>query len=87
MGGRLSANGHCVTAIEYGPDGVYVVTWGLMKVMNWEFYERFTYETYAVLSHDWVELDQKSPTGFYSSMLVRDLESVGGPPKKLVQSP
>ncbi len=72
----VSENGHCVTAIGYGDDGIYVVTWGLLKVMSWEFYERFNFETYAILSHDWVDEDKKCPTGFYSSSLVRDLKAV-----------
>lgn len=71
-----SENGHCVTAIGYGSDGIYVVSWGLLKVMSWEFYQRFNFETYAVLSHDWVEKNAKCPTGFYSSALVRDLRQL-----------
>jgi hypothetical protein len=71
-----SENGHCVTAIGYDEDGVYVVTWGRMKVMSWEFYERFNFETYAVLSADWVDRDRTSPSGFSSQALLRDLHSV-----------
>ncbi len=71
-----SENGHCVTAIGYGDDGVYVVSWGLLKVMSWEFYQRFNFETYAIVSHDWVEKDKKCPTGFSSSALVRDLRGL-----------
>ena len=68
-----SENGHCVTAIGYAEDGVSVVTWGMVKMMSWEFYDRFNFETYAALSEDWVRRDRKSPSGFFSSALERDL--------------
>ncbi|MHB1938063.1 MAG: hypothetical protein ACYCOR_15955 [Acidobacteriaceae bacterium] len=70
------ANGHCVTAIGYGEDGVYVVTWGALKTMSWEFYNRYSIELYAVLSSDWVCGDQVSPSGFDLTSLQRDLSLV-----------
>ncbi|TCK75858.1 hypothetical protein [Acidipila rosea] len=70
------ANGHCVTAIGYGEDGVYVVTWGTFKTMSWEFYNRYSIELYAVLSPDWVCGDQVSPSGFDLLSLRRDLSLV-----------
>ena len=72
------ANGHCVTAVGYGEDGVYVVTWGALKTMNWDFYSRYNAETYAVLSSDWVCSDKVAPSGFDLPSLGRDLSLVQG---------
>ncbi len=66
-------NGHCVTAVGYDADGVYVVTWGRLKAMSWDFYTRYNVEAYAVLSSDWVRRHQASPTGFDFESLQNDL--------------
>jgi hypothetical protein len=67
------SNGHCVAAIGYNQDVVYVVTWGTLKTMSWEFFEKYTFESYAVLSHDWVNCCGVSPSGFDIDALERDL--------------
>ncbi len=72
------ANGHCVTAVGYRQEGVYVVTWGALKTMSWEFYSRYNVEAYAVLSSDWVGGDKVSPSGFDLACLRRDLSLVEG---------
>jgi len=66
-------NGHCVTAIGYGEDGVSVVTWGRLKLMSWDFYQHYNVESYAVLSPDWVHRNQACPSGFDCVSLMRDL--------------
>ena len=68
--------GHCVMAVGYGPEGVYVVTWGKLKTMSWSFFQNYNVEMYAVLSNDWVREAQESPTGFPFSKLRRDLQAV-----------
>ena len=72
--------GHCVMAVGYGPDGVYVVTWGMLKTMSWQFFHAYNVETYAVLSNDWVQETQASPTGFPFSKLHHDLHAVAQTP-------
>jgi len=73
-------NGHCVTAVGYGDDGVYVVTWGALKTMSWDFFSRYNVELYAVLSTDWVCGNKVSPSGFDMSSLGRDLSLVEATP-------
>jgi hypothetical protein len=68
--------GHCVTAVGYGQEGAYVVTWGRLKTMSWEFFHRYNVEAYAVLSYDWVEQDGTCPSGFDCASLMRDLALV-----------
>ncbi len=71
-----SANGHCVAAIGYDDEVVYVVTWGQLKTMTGDFFMRYTDEVYAVLSTDWVQRDIKCPSGFDMKMLEGDLALV-----------
>lgn len=71
-----STNGHCVAAIGYDDKVVYVVTWGQLKTMTWEFFVRYTDEVYAVLSTDWVQRNTKCPSGFDMTTLERDLSRV-----------
>lgn len=69
-------NGHCVAAIGYDETAIYVVTWGTLKTMSWEFFARYTDEVYGVLSTDWVEQDKRSPSGFDLNTLEYDLSRV-----------
>ncbi|HTV82242.1 MAG TPA: hypothetical protein VME18_06295 [Acidobacteriaceae bacterium] len=70
------SRGHCVAAVGYDQQSIYCVTWGRLKSMSWEFFERYAEEVYAVLSTDWVAKNAKCPTGFDTVMLERDLSLV-----------
>jgi hypothetical protein len=70
------ANGHCVAAIGYDHQFIYSVSWGRLKTMTWDFFERYADEVYAVLSTDWVQRDTGCPTGFDLPTLSRDLSLV-----------
>ncbi len=72
--------GHCVAAIGYDEKVVFVVTWGTLKTMSWEFFERYTFECYAVLSYDWASNEKGSPTGFDLAALEHDLGLVSAAP-------
>lgn len=70
-------NGHCIPAVGYDDRNLYVVTWGTLKMMSWEFYQTYMDEAFAVLSHDWIS--QKlgtAPSGFNLATLQQDLSSV-----------
>jgi len=68
--------GHCVAVVGYDEQWLYVVTWGRLKTMSWDFFERYAEEVYAVLSTDWIADNAKSPTGFDIMTLERDLAVV-----------
>ena len=70
------ARGHCVALVGYDEQLLYAVTWGRLKKMSWEFFERYAEEVYAVLSTDWVAENATSPTGFDIVTLERDLTLV-----------
>ena len=65
-----------MAAVGYDEKFVYVVTWGTLKTMTWEFYDRYAHESYAVLSHDWVNDYKICPSGFDLTALEHDLDVV-----------
>lgn len=70
-------NGHCIPAVGYDTRNLYVVTWGDLKSMSWQFYDAYMDEAFAVLSNDWI--NQKvgtSPSGFNMAALQQDLKDV-----------
>lgn len=77
-----TANGHCVAAIGYDDQVIYVVTWGRLKTMTWDFFVRYTDEVYSVLSTDWVQRDLKCPSGFDMTTLASDLALVTAVPSR-----
>ena len=38
------SNGHCVAAIGYDKNSVYIVSWSTLKTMSWNFFLRYTDE-------------------------------------------
>ena len=71
-------NGHCVPAVAYDQRSIYVVTWGAIKSMSWQFYDAYADEAFAVLSTDWINKKLgKTPNGFDMATLQQDLAAVG----------
>jgi hypothetical protein len=71
-------NGHCVPAVAYDQRFIYVVTWGAIKTMSWQFYDAYADEAFAVLSGDWINKKVgTSPSGFNMAALQQDLAAVG----------
>lgn len=68
-------NGHCIPAVAYDQRNLYVVTWGALKAMSWQFYATYTEEAYAVLSPDFLK-DGKAPIGFNLAQLKEDLAEI-----------
>jgi hypothetical protein len=70
-------NGHTVAAVKYDAKNLYVVTWGILKPMSWEFYETYCEEAYAVLSKDFIDGKyERTPAGFDLAALARDLRHI-----------
>jgi len=68
-------NGHCIPAVGYDQRNLYVVTWGALKMMSWEFYDAYMDEAYAVLSKDWLA-KKKTPAGLDLATLEVDLAAI-----------
>jgi hypothetical protein len=72
--------GHCICAVAYDPRNLYVVTWGAVKSMSWQFYNAYADESYAILSGDFLSGDRKAPNGFDLKQLQADLSEVARVP-------
>jgi hypothetical protein len=70
-------NGHCIPAVGYDENNLYIVTWGQLKPMSWEFYTAYADENFAVLSGDWLKKN-KAPSGFDMPALEKDLSQIPG---------
>jgi hypothetical protein len=72
-------NGHWIPAVGYDERNLYVVTWGALKMMSWEFYQAYMDEAYAVLSNDWINKKLgTAPDGLDLATLQTDLAAVSG---------
>jgi hypothetical protein len=69
-------NGHCIPAFAYDQRNVYVVTWGQVKAMSWQFYDAYADEAFAVLSPDWFGKSGQAPPGFDLAALQSDLSAI-----------
>ena len=69
-------NGHCIPAVGYDARNLYVVTWGALKSMSWQFYDAYMDEAFAVLSDDWIDAKGVNPLGFSLKALKNDLAEV-----------
>ena len=69
-------NGHCIPAVGYDDQGLYVVTWGTIKSMGWQFYEAYADEAFAVLSQDFIDANKQAPSGVDLSGLQADLSGL-----------
>lgn len=66
-------NGHCIPAVGYDAEQLWIVTWGSLKSMSWGFYNAYADESYAVVSTDFIGTSGESPTGFNLTALENDL--------------
>jgi hypothetical protein len=71
--------GHCVPAVAYDQRNLFVVTWGAIKSMSWQFYGAYSDEAYAILSPDFLAKG-KAPSGFNKAQLEQDLAAIGNVP-------
>jgi hypothetical protein len=74
-------NGHCIPAVAYDSRNLYVVTWGALKSMSWQFYDAYADESFAVLSADWINAKTGlAGSGFNLAALMSDLADVVATP-------
>jgi hypothetical protein len=69
-------NGHCIPAVSYDAENLYVVTWGEIKSMSWGFYNAYADESFAVISQDFIEANGLNPAGFDLTALEADLKQI-----------
>lgn len=64
-GARIEG-GHCVMAVGYDAEGVYIVTWGALTKVTWAFWKKYVDEGWVVLDTDGVTKAQAYFTGLPS---------------------
>jgi hypothetical protein len=69
-------NGHCIPAVAYDAENLYIVTWGELKSMSWGFYDAYADESFAVVSGDFIERSGKAPEGFDLATLEKDVANL-----------
>jgi hypothetical protein len=73
-------NGHCVCAVGYDANQLYVITWGAVKTMSWAFWEAYCDEAYAIISPDWLSAKGTTVEGFNLAQLRADLTAIQSAP-------
>jgi hypothetical protein len=71
-------NGHCIPAVGYDAQGLYVITWGAVKTMSWDFYNAYADEAFGVVSRDFLDRSGANPAGFDLAQLLKDLADISG---------
>jgi hypothetical protein len=66
-------NGHCIPAVAYDAENLYIVTWGEPKAMSWGFYDAYADESFAVVSADFIAKSGDAPEGFDLATLEKDV--------------
>jgi hypothetical protein len=69
-------NGHCIPAVAYDSRNLYIVTWGEVKAMSWQFYFTYADEAFAVLSQDFIDANGDNVAGFDLAALEADLKQL-----------
>lgn len=71
--------GHDVTVVDFGPDGVYVSSWGRVYLITWRAFTstRWLEECYALLAPLWYGNDRLAPCGIDVAGLRDMLAKIG----------
>jgi hypothetical protein len=73
--------GHCVLLVGYDPDYLYVVTWGRVQKVTYQWWSKYTEETWAIVDQDWVSQSTgKDTQGIDLSSLGEEFSMVTGQP-------
>lgn len=62
--GSPNDGGHCVIAVGYDTSWVYVISWGAVTRMSWEFWMTYVEEAWVPISKAWVSKSGLSLTAF-----------------------
>ncbi|WP_141692888.1 hypothetical protein [Leifsonia xyli] len=65
--------GHYVAAVGYDTKYLYVITWGKIQKMSWDFLEKYNDESFTYLSKEFLDKKGKNPEGFDLEALKLDL--------------
>ncbi|PTR01493.1 hypothetical protein C8P68_101727 [Mucilaginibacter yixingensis] len=77
-----SFGGHAVNIVGYDENFIYVISWGKVKRLTWEFLETYGYVLYAVMSEDFFKAGV-TPLGLSLNALEDDLMTLSKAKKTL----
>lgn len=72
--------GHCVTACGYDATYMYVVSWGRVVPVTWDWLDAYCDEAWAVVSAMWAGAGGKDPEGVDLQGLGREFAALTGDP-------
>lgn len=75
-GVKGSMGPHCIIAVGYDPDWIYVVTWGRLVRMSWAFWLAYGDEAYALLSADFSNTPGITPADIPWNDLVHEWDTL-----------
>jgi hypothetical protein len=56
--------GHCVMVAGFDADWLYVISWGEVIRVSWDFWDAYCEEAWAVISEDWTSVTELSLVAF-----------------------
>jgi hypothetical protein len=68
--------GHCVAVAGYNTQGPFCITWGEVKQMTWNFWNKYCDEAYSLLDQEWCA-HFGGPRKIIIKALQNDLQAVG----------
>jgi hypothetical protein len=73
---RRSWGGHAATVIAYNARGVWIVTWGRLQFMTWEFFVTYCDEAHMAIANAWTTPGKLTASGFDLERLAADVAKV-----------
>jgi hypothetical protein len=70
--------GHAVLAVAYDAGGMWVVTWGKLQYVTWQWWQRYGSEAYALLRREWISARGASPSGLTMAQLDQHITELHG---------
>lgn len=72
-----SWGGHCIPVVGYDKHTLWVVTWGMILGMTWQFFQTYCDEAFVFLAHEWIEGSGFSPGKLAWGQLQAALANLG----------
>lgn len=69
--------GHSIPNFGYGSEGTNCITWAQRQGMEWDWFQKYCDECYAVITQDWInQATKQTPSGFSLETLQADLAAL-----------
>lgn len=78
--GSPIAGGHCVVAVKWDTEYIWVVSWGKLIPMTQEFWQQYGEEAWIVISPDWFNAQEDTPAGLNLAGLMSEFHAISGVP-------